>query len=333
MNRDSTIHPSRRQFLASAAAGAAAASMPALAQGKVTLTYSDIVPEADPRTTLLREVFGGGIGADFEFKSHHGGTLYKQGTEALAIQRGNLDMANIASFDVINQVPAFSILTVPYVIRDVAHLRKIWASDVGRELNKMLEEKMGLRILANPYIGTRHLGLKPKKKVMKPADLAGVKLRMPPGEGWQFVGSAMGANPTPLAFTEVYTALQTGAIDAQDNALPAVKNMKFFEVSSQIVLTGHLTASNHFVIGQKKWASLSAAQQQRMQAAALKVEEAITNMALKEERELVDFFKAQGLEVYAPDVNAFRSHVLDVYAKSKFAKDWAPGMLDKINAL
>jgi TRAP-type transport system periplasmic protein len=192
---------------------------------------------------------------------------------------------------------------------------------------------MGIRILSNPYIGTRHLGLKPKKKIMKPADLAGVKLRMPPGEGWQFVGTALGANPTPLAFTEVYTALQTGAIDAQDNGLPAVKSMKFFEVSSQIVLTGHLTASNHFVIGSKKWATLSAAQQQRVQASATKLEEAITNMALKEERELVDFFKAQGLEVYTPDVAAFRSQVLDVYAKSKCAKDWAPGMLEKINAL
>lgn len=324
----------RRGFLAGAAA-LGATGLPSLgsAQAKVPLLYSDIVPEIDPRTTILREVFGGNLGADFEFKSHHGGTLFKQGTEAVAIQRGNLDMANIAPFDVLSQVPAFSILTIPYIFRDVEHMHKMWASDVGRELTAMLDEKMGLKILANPYIGTRHMSLKPKKKIMKPADLAGVKLRMPPGEGWQFVGTALGANPTPMPFTEVYTGLQTGAIDAQDNALPANKNMKFYEVTSQISLTGHMVAANHFVIGSKKWASLSADQQKRVQDAALKTEKAITAMAVKEEGELVDFFKKQGLDVYTPDLPAFRSHVLDVYAKSKYAKDWIPGMMERITKL
>jgi TRAP-type C4-dicarboxylate transport system substrate-binding protein len=168
---------------------------------------------------------------------------------------------------------------------------------------------------------------------MKPEDLAGIKLRMPPGEVWQFVGTAMGANPTPLPFPEVYTALQTGAIDAQDNALPAVKNMKFFEVSKQISLTGHLVAANHFVISSKKWAAMSADQQRRVQAAANKVEEDITNMALKDEAELVAFFKKEGLDVYTPDVPAFRRHVLDQYAKSKYAAGWVPGMMDRINKL
>jgi TRAP-type transport system periplasmic protein len=328
-----TIAINRRQFVAGvSAATAASLAGNALAQAKVPLLYSDIVPENDPRSTILRGAFNA-LGNDFDFKPHHGGTLFKQGTEAVAIQRGNLDMANIASQDVMNQIPTFGLLMVPYLIRDLAHLRKIWSSDVGADLNKMLDEKMGLRILANPYIGTRHLGLRTTKKIMKPADLAGVKLRMPPGEGWQFIGTAMGANPTPLPFPEVYTALQTGAIDAQDNGLPAVKNMKFFEVSKQISMTGHLIAANHFVISSKKWASMSADQQRRVQAAANKVEEEITAMAQKDESELVAFFRKEGLDVYTPDVSAFRSHVLDVYSKSKYAKDWAPGMFDRITKL
>ena len=323
----------RRKFVSNVSAlGAAALAGSAWSQGKVTLTYSDIVPENDARSTILRNAFNT-LGADIEFKSHHGGTLFKQGTEPVAIQRGNLDMANIASGDVLSQVPQLSLLMVPYLIRDVAHLRKIWASDVGAELNKLLDEKIGLRILANPYIGTRHVGLRTTKKVMVPADLAGVKLRMPPGEVWQYVGTAMGANPTPLPFPEVYTALQTGAIDAQDNALPAVKNMKFFEVSKQIALTGHLVAANHFVISSKKWASMSADQQRRVQAAAIKVEEEITAMALKDEAELVAFFKKEGLDVYSPDVPAFRKHVLEQYAKSKYVAGWVPGMMDRIAKL
>ena len=323
----------RRQFVAQGAAlSAAALAGNAWAQNKVTLTYSDIVSENDARTTILRNAFSG-IGSDIEFKSHHGGTLFKQGTEPVAIQRGNLDLANIASGDVQNQVPQLSLLMVPYLIRDVSHLRKLWASDVGAELNKLLDEKIGLRILSNPYIGTRHLGLRTTKKIMKPADLAGIKLRMPPGEVWQFVGTAMGANPTPLPFPEVYTALQTGAIDAQDNALPAVKSMKFFEVSKQISLTAHLVAANHFVISSKKWAAMSTDQQRRVQAAATKAEEDITNLALKEEAELVAYFKKEGLDVYTPDLPAFRSHVLAQYASSKYAAGWVPGMMDRINKL
>jgi TRAP-type C4-dicarboxylate transport system substrate-binding protein len=192
---------------------------------------------------------------------------------------------------------------------------------------------MGIKVLAWPYIGTRHLNLKPKKKIMTPTDMAGIKLRMPAGEGWQFVCTALGANPSPVAFTEVYTALQTGAIDAQENPLGANKVMKFYEVTSQIILTGHLIANNQFSIALKKWNSLTPAQQQKMQAAADKFSDAITNQALKDESELLDFFKAQGLEIYKPDVEAFRKHVLDVYAKSKYAADWPAGWLDKVNAL
>lgn len=326
----STLH--RRHLLLAATALAAAPALPTWAQAKPTLRFAAVFSDKDIRADMVRRL-AADVAADATIEPFYGGTLFKQGTEAVAIQRGNLDMANIASGDVQNQVPQLSLLMVPYLIRDVAHLRKLWASDVGAELNRLLDEKMGLRILANPYIGTRHLGLRTTKKILKPADLAGVKLRMPPGEVWQFVGTAMGANPTPLPFPEVYTALQTGAIDAQDNALPAVKNMKFFEVSKQISLTGHLVAANHFVIGSKKWASLSADQQRRVQAAAHKVEAEITAMAQKEERELVDFFKQQGLEVYTPDIGAFRSHVLAQYAKSKFAAGWVPGMMDRINKL
>lgn len=324
----------RRSFLAGAAS-LCATSLPALAQAqnKVELIYSDTVTESDPRAAIIKEVFGGALGSGFDFKPYFGATLFKQGTEPVAMQRGNLHMANLAAFDVQKQIPAWSIVTTPYLFRDLDHMKKVFTSDVGKELFAMMEKQMGIKVLSVPYIGTRHLNLKPKKKIMTPADLAGIKLRMPAGEGWQFVGTALGANPSPLAFTEVYTALQTGAIDAQDNPLGANKSMKFYEVTSQIVLTGHLIANNLFSISLKKWDSLTPAQKQTVQQAANKFADAVTAQALKDEAELVSFFKEQKLEIYTPDVPAFRKHVLDVYAKSKWAKDWTPGMLDRINKL
>lgn len=305
----------------------------AFAQSKIELIYSDTVPETDVRTTTLREAFGACLGDAFDFKSYHGATLFKQGTELTAMQRGNLDMASLAIFDFYNQVPHTSILGTAYLFRSYDHMRAVMDGDILKDLYAEIEDKAKVKILANPYIGTRHVNLRGTKKTMTPADLAGVKLRMPGGEGWQFVGEALGANPTPLAFTEVYTALQTGAIDGQDNPLPADKAMKFYEVTNQIVLTAHLIANNQFAISLSKWNSLDAGQQAKVQECATNFQNALDKVTLDLEAELVEFFKGEGLQVYQPDKEAFRNHVLEVYKKSKYSADWPEGLLDKINAL
>ena len=103
-----------------------------------------------------------------------------------------------------------------------------------------MAEDIGLHILAPVYFGTRQVNLVPEDEVQTPEDLNGITLRMPGGDAWQFLGEAIGANPTPLAYAEVYTALQTGAIDGQDNPLPNDYNMKFYEVTRRSSLTGHL---------------------------------------------------------------------------------------------
>jgi TRAP-type transport system periplasmic protein len=324
----------RRDMIAGAAAfSASALSGGAFAQAKIPLVYSDTVPENDQRATIMKEVFGRAVAADFDFKPHFGATLFKQGTEPVAMQRGNLDMGNLAAFDVQKQIPAWGITTTPYLFRSVDHMNAVFASDVGKQLFKMMEDQMGIKVLSVPYIGTRHLNLKPTKKIMTPADMAGIKLRMPPGEAWQFVGTALGANPTPVAYTEVYTSLQTGAIDAQENPVGAHRSMKFYEVTKQTILTGHLIANNLFAISLKKWNSLTPAQQISLQAAANRTANAITAMAKKDDVDMLDFLKKNGQEVYTPNVKAFRDHVLGVYGKSKFAADWIPGMLERINKL
>jgi TRAP-type C4-dicarboxylate transport system substrate-binding protein len=136
-----------------------------------------------------------------------------------------------------------------------------------------------------------------------------------------------------MAYAEVYTGLQTGAIDGPDNPLPNVQNMKFYEVMSQIVLTSHLVGFDLLTVNLKTWNGMSAAKQKSFQAA---VDKAINWSAaehLKREAELADGFKKQGLEVYAPNVKAFRDYAQKVYLASDEAKEWPKGMLEKINAL
>jgi TRAP-type transport system periplasmic protein len=324
--------PTRRGFLVGTGLVAAATALPALAQAKPKLRFSAVFSEQDIRAEMMT-MFADAIKDDFVFEGYYGGNLFKQGTELVALQRGNLEMGNIAPQDISKQIPAWSMLTAAYLFRDADHLKAFFASELGAEMKKMTEDQLGVRVLGPTYFGTRQIGLKPEKKIMTPGDMAGIKLRMPGGDAWQFLGEALGANPTPMAYPEVYTGLQTGAIDGQDNPLPNVENMKFYEVMSQIVLTSHLVGYDLLMVSNRVWDDMSAEDQQRFQAAADSAIDFSTDKHLAREQELVEFFKSKGLEIYEPDVDAFRSHAQAKYLASDLAKDWPEGMIDEINAL
>ena len=323
----------RRLMLAAAMSIAVAGNANlASAQDKIELNFSAVFSQQDIRAEMMKK-FAEAIGDDFAFNGYYGGTLFKQGTELVALQRGNLEMGNIAPQDIANQVPAWSVLTSAYLFRDADHLRAFFNSDVGRDMTQMVEDQLKVKILGPTFFGTRQVGLNLDKEIKTPADMGGVKLRMPGGEAWQFLGSALGANPVPVAYAEVYTSLQTGAIDGQDNPLPNVQNMKFYEVMKQIVLTSHLIGFDLLTMSLDTWNKLSPEQQQTVQAAA---DEAIawsTEQHLNREAELAAFFKEQGLKLYEPDVGAFREYAQDKYLKSDLAKDWPEGIVDRINAI
>jgi tripartite ATP-independent transporter DctP family solute receptor len=322
----------RREMLLGTAAGLAVFAAPAWAQDKPRLRFSAVFSDQDIRAQTVQR-FAEAVADQFTIEPYYGGTLFKQGTELVALQRGNLEMGNIAPQDISNQIPAWSIMTAGYMFRDADHLKKVFEGDVGKEMVEMADSKLGIHILGPTYFGVRQVGLKPEKKINTPADMAGIKLRMPGGETWQFLGSALGANPTPMAYAEVYTGLQTGAIDGQDNPLPNVENMKFYEVMSQIVLTSHLVGYDLLTVSGTVWNGMSAEQQAAFQAAA---DEAIAWNAqqhLAREAELVEVFKEKGLDIYTPDVEAFRAHVQKVYLESDLAQAWPEGMVDRINAL
>ncbi len=323
----------RRALLAAGAALALAGStVAATAQDKVALRFSAVFSEQDIRAEMMKK-FAEQIGEEFDYQGYYGGTLFKQGTELVALQRGNLEMGNIAPQDISNQIPAWSVLTSAYLFRDANHLRTFFASEPGQEMKQMVEDQLGVKVLGPTYFGARQVGLRVDKKINTPADMAGIKLRMPGGDAWQFLGQALGANPTPMAYAEVYTGLQTGAIDGQDNPLPNVQNMKFYEVMSQIVMTSHLVGYDLLTISLDAWNKLSPEQQEKVQAAADAAIEWSTDEHLKREEELASFFKEQGLEIYTPDLEAFRSNAQKMYLESELAKDWPEGMVDRINAL
>lgn len=325
----------RRGLLLACAAAFCGLAQPALAQAKIPLRISSPAVPDDWHAkmwTVFKDALEKSAPQQFDVQINLNASLFKQGTEPAAMARGNLELASISAFDFAKLVPAFSIFTAGYVIRDPQHQQKVFNGPIGTELFKAVSDKMDVTVLATVYLGTRQLNLREVRPVRTPADLKGVKLRMPGTKEWLFLGDALGATATPLAFGEVYLGLKTGTIDGQDNPLPTARAAKFYEVTKQLVLTQHLVDSLFITISNKSWNALTPAQKQNVTAAAQAAAKFNNENRIKEESQLVDFFRQQGLQISTPDVEAFRKSVQETYARSDYAKVWPAGLIERINA-
>ncbi|MCP1170659.1 TRAP transporter substrate-binding protein DctP [Limimaricola litoreus] len=329
----------RRRLTTSAIAIAgvlALAPQGVLAQEKVALRLSTPASDTDQRSIALAEVFGPAISEFASYEPHYNASLIAQGSELEAIASGDLDMSITSAQELATFFPEFSIFTAGYVHQDADHQVAVFDDPLMDPFKQKVEDELGVKLLAVMYLGERHVNLRmprSERDVQTPDDLAGVNLRMPGTDAWQFLGRALGANPTPMAFTEVYTALQTGSVDGQDNPLPTVVDAKFYEVTEQIALTRHLVDLNYLAISKEVWDAFSEDQQATLQQAATDAARVGREAQLAKEAELVSFLEEQGLEIYEPDLAAFREHVQAQYLESDYAADWPEGVLEQVNAL
>jgi tripartite ATP-independent transporter DctP family solute receptor len=324
-----------RRTLLAATAALGASALPALGKTKTVLRISTpSVPDAwhAKMWTVFKDALEKSAPGEFDVQINLNASLFKQGAEPAAMARGNLEMTSISAADIAKLIPEFSIFTAGYVIRDPAQQQKVFNGPIGAELFKMVADKMDITVLSTCYLGTRQVNLREVRNVKTPADLKGVKLRMPGSKEWLFLGEALGATATPLAFGEVYLGLKTGTIDGQDNPLPTVRAAKFYEVTKQIVLTNHLVDSLFIGIASKTLNALSATQKQKVLAAAQAASTYNNENTLKEEAQLVEFFKKEGLQVTTPDLDAFHKSVQTTYQNSDYAKVWPKGLIERINA-
>lgn len=327
----------RRAAIASltAASIAATAAVPSFAADmKFTLATSG--SETDQRSVAMAEVFAPMVAGFADYQPGYNGTLFAQGTELEAISRGNLTMSIASAQELAQFFPEFSIFATGYVHQDAAHQVRVFNDPLMDPFKKTVEDELGVKLLSVMYLGRRHVNLRQTRdevNVQTPADLAGINLRMPGTDAWQFLGAALGASPTPLAFSEVYTSLSTGAVDGQDNPLPTVVDQKFYEVTKQIALTAHLVDLNYIAFSKETWDSLTSDQQMTVQRAADAAAAYGRLKQLDKENNLADFIRSQGVEIYTPDLQAFREHVQAQYVGSEAAASWPEGVLDRINAL
>ncbi len=329
------IKQSRRDFLAAAAAGSAAIAAPSILRAQaLVLRWADGQPATHPSPQSavkagaeIKEKTGGRI----DVQSFPNGQLGSSRDMVESVASGALTMVTEGAAQLGQFVPQLSIIEAPYIWKDAAHMTRALKSPLIDELNKVLVEKRGMRMIGVNYYGVRHL-TSGKKPINSVEDMKGFKLRVPEVDPFRAMAEAWGARPTPLNFSELYLALSQGAVDGQENPLPTIASAKLAEVQKYLVLTAHIITPRLVIVNEAAWQKIPQADRAVIVAAVDKAAAWQDNEILEQEKSLADSLGKQGMTVTTPDNEAFRKPVLAT-VPAKFESKWGKGLWDRIQAL
>lgn len=306
--------------------------------GPVTLTWASVSVTDDAHTQAMFEferVVEDISGGEIQVEVFPNGELIVQDQLLPSVRRGNIDIAYAGPNWLAQFIPYASMFAAPYMFDSYEHMSAALNGPIADVLNVDMVETLGVRSLGAFYLGTRQLNLRDIGRVVRtPQDMEGVKLRMPGTESWQFMGRTLGANPTPLAFSEVYLALQTGTIDGQDNPLPTDFNAKFYEVTKYIILTNHYINPVMPVINEDTWQGLTPQQKEWVMEGIEAARVLCDDTNLEYEASLLDYFLEQGMEIITPDQEAFKEYALDmVMGNEEMTASWDMDLFAQIQEL
>jgi tripartite ATP-independent transporter DctP family solute receptor len=322
----------RRLALSTAFIIAAAISGPASAQTK--LKWAHVYETSEPYHTEA-------LWAAAEIKKRTNG---KYEIEVFpASQLGNENQINeglgLGTVDIIYTGINFAAATykplgitgAPFILRDFDHWKAYRDSKLFQELAKGYDDKTKHQIVALTYYGQRHVTA--NKMIMKPEDMKGMKLRVPPAPLFLMFTKSVGANATPIAFAEVYLALQQGTVDGQENPLPTIMAKKFYEVQSHIILTGHITESLVTVVGNHVWTKLTPDEQKIFADVLKEAASHATDAIAASEKTMAAEFKKLGKTVVEPDREAFRKAAIPLHNDASAGAGWTQAQYDELQAL
>jgi tripartite ATP-independent transporter DctP family solute receptor len=333
-----------RKAIGLIAAFAVVASVAAFASGQqptetIKLVWSTASVPGDAHTEAipvfkaeLEKLSNGTMTCEY----YHSGQLFSQNDDQNACMMGKCDMVYSSAAWLAQMVPSMSMFAAAFTFQSYNQMTKTFNGPVGQKLFDQVVH-LGYRPLMAYYLGTRELNLIEKVgPVTKPEQMKNVKFRVPNAPAWIAMGRALGANPTPMSFGEVYMGLKTGVIDGQDNPLPTDQAAKFYEVTKYIVLTDHVVDSVWPTMNEKRWQSLSKKQQGWVMKALEKGRDFCDTTNLEKEKTILDFFKQQGLIVIdKPDKAAFAAYAKNFYATEgkDISKDWDWALYDEIQKI
>ncbi|WED24940.1 sialic acid TRAP transporter substrate-binding protein SiaP [Vibrio sp. JC009] len=208
-------------------------------------------------------------------------------------------------------IPRAAAVMQPYVIKDYDHIRRVFDSSWGKKIRDEMLTKFQWRALDTWYNGTRQTTS--NRALDNISDFKGLKLRVPNAKSLLSYAKYSGASPTPMAFSEVYLALQTNAVDGQENPLPTIKAMKFYEVQPYLAITNHVVNDNMIVMSDVTWNKLTKEQQDIVSKAVKKAGERHTKTVQEQEANLISFFEKEGVKVTYPELSPFREAMQPLY--------------------
>ena len=250
------------------------------------------------------------------------------GGDAEMIQKlklGTIDMA-LPSTVMSSQVDLFGVFEMPYIVKNRQHMARIEKEIFWVKLAPEAEKK-GLKVLAVWENGERHI-TNSKRPIKAPADLQGIKLRVPEGKWRVKMFQAYGANPSPMKFSELFTALQTGVMDGQENPFTQIYSAKLQEVQKYLSLSGHVYTPAYLTVGKTKWESLPPDVRKILEDTAKETQAYVYETAAKDDAELLGKLKAAGMQVNDVDKDAFIKASGGIY--DEFGKE-VPGAKDVID--
>lgn len=268
--------------------------------------------------------------SDLEVEVFDSASLVEQGRQGQALARGTVDAAYMSPAWFSESAPQWEIFATPYLLSGPEHICAVRQSDIWDQMVADLRESMDIVVLDAAYQGTRTLNLREQMDVMTPDDLAGLSLRVVPSPSNILMGEGMGAEPTPVPFSELYLALQTGTVDAQENPLTLIHSRRFYEVTEQIVTTNHKALIQFPTFSARSWANLSEEQQQVVADGAAVAMESYSNSVVEQEASLREALEAEGIVFTDPDRDAFRTAVQQRFLESELAEAWEEGMFERI---
>jgi tripartite ATP-independent transporter DctP family solute receptor len=246
------------------------------------------------------------------------------------LKLGTVDIA-LPSTVMSSEADLFGVFEMPYLVKDRQHMQRIEKDVFWKTLAPAAEAK-GLKIIAVWENGYRHI-TNSKRPINTPADLQGIKLRVPEGKWRVKMFQTYGANPSPMKFSEVFTALQTGVMDGQENPFTQIYSAKFQEVQKFLSLTGHVYTPAYATVGAKKWASLPADVRKTLEDVAKDTQSFVYAKAAKDDEELLAKLKSGGMQVNTPNKDAFIAASKPVYDEFSKEVKGAKEVIDRAIAL
>ena len=260
----------------------------------------------------------------YEIQVFPASSLGKESDINQGLQLGTVDIILTGASFAARSFPRLAVSYYPFTFRDADHVLKYAKSDVFKELTEGYKKATGGNtVTALTYYGARHAT---SNKPFKNCDeMKGLKMRVPDAPAYTALPRACGANPTPIAFAEVYLALQNGTVDAQENPLPTIEAKKFFEVQKHIILTGHIADALLTIVSPSTLGKMTPAEQKMLTDITQEAAANATDDIRKREGELVDEFKKKGINVITVDRSDFQQRVLkaiDFPSMQLDKKDW-----------